>query len=149
MSTVSYATLLDRYRKKHGRLVAPSSLHPSLHLAYSMAIKRSFYTVGSYADKPGDHGYYPARAFDMRRKGWLGRWGFGFTAAKLLARFLWKHHEALNIDYIIVGRQIISRRNPTWRPYTRDSSHDWHIHVSGYWPGKHEGASGGPRPGKY
>lgn len=145
----TYTTLLDRYRKKHGALLRPASLHPSLHLAWSMAMRRSYYSVGTYADKAGDHGYYPSRAFDIRRRGWLGLWGVGFIAAKRFAKTLWENHEALNIDYVIVGRKIISRQRPYWHSYERDHSHDWHIHVSGYWPGKERGTSGGPRPGKH
>lgn len=137
---MTYPQLLEAYRAKHGKLVEPrqgwDSLHASLHLAYSMGIARSFYDVGTYAAKPGDHGMWPARAFDLRRKGWVGRFGYGWVAAQLLARHYWKHHVALNLDYVIVGRKIISRRHPTWRPYTRDSSHDWHLHVSGWWPAK-------------
>lgn len=147
--TRTYTQLLRRYRDKHGALVAPKSLHDSLHLAFSMAMKRSYYSVGTYADKPGDHGYYPARAFDIRRKGWLGLWGYGFIAANRFAQFLWDNHDALNIDYVIVGRRIVSRERPYWHSYERDHSHDWHIHVSGWWPGKDVGVSGGPRPGAY
>jgi hypothetical protein len=149
MST--YTELLRAWRTKNpGRKFdQPASLHPTLHLAWNMALTRSFYHVGFYADKPGDHGYYPARAMDLRRKGWVGLFGFGFVAANLFAKFLWANHVPLSIDYVIVGRKIISRQHPTWRPYERDHSHDWHIHVSGYWPGKHDGASGGPRPGDH
>ena len=145
----TYAQLLDRYRKAHGALIRPESLHSSLHLAYSMAIHRNYYSVGTYADKPLDHGYYPSRAFDIRRKGWVGLFGFGFLAANRFAKTLWAEHEALNIDYIIVGRKIISRARPYWHSYESDHSHDWHIHVSGWWPGKDKGVSGGPRPGRY
>jgi hypothetical protein len=138
----SYTTLLNNYRAKHGKLVQPVSLHPSLHLAFSMGLARSFYSVGTYADKPLDHGYWPASAFDLRRKGWVGTWGFGFLAANKLAKLYWEHHEALGIKYIIVGRKIISVANPTWRRYDSDRSHDWHIHVSGvknsgFRPGDH------------
>ena len=112
-----------------------------------MAAARSFYSVGFYANKPLDHGYYPSRAMDLRRKWWVSMTGFGWLVAKRFAQFLWDNHVALNIDYIIVGQKIISRRNPTWRYYGPDTSHRWHIHVSGYWPGKFEGVPGGPRPG--
>jgi hypothetical protein len=148
-SKPSYATLLARYQAKHGKLHTPASLHSSLWLAFSMALERSYYSVGTYADKPLDHGYYPSRAFDIRRKGWLGLWGVGFIAANRFAQTLWDNHEALNIDYVIVGRKIISRAKPYWHSYESDHSHDWHIHVSGWWPGKAQGVSGGPRPGKY
>lgn len=143
--------LTDRFIEKHGKakLLHPPSLHSSLWLAWSMAVARSFYSVGFYADKRGDHGYYPARAMDLRRKWWVSMTGFGWLVAKRFAQFLWKHHLALDIDYVIVGQKIISRRHPTWQPYDGDTSHHWHIHVSGWWPGKHDGASGGPRPGEH
>jgi len=140
MST--YAQLLKQYKAKHGGFVRPTqgynSLHRNLWLAYSMVAKRGYYDVGTYANKPGDHSWGDrngspgtALAFDMRRKGWLGRFGWGFRNARNTAQWLWDNHVALNIDYVIVGRQIISRQHPAWRPYTRDTSHDWHIHVSG------------------
>ena len=142
---MTYAQLLSRYRDKHGTLVEPpqgfDSLHEDLWLAYSIGIKRGYYSVGTYARKPGDHSWGDrngqpgvALAFDLRRKGWVGRFGWRFANAKKLARFYWANHKALNLNYVIVGRQIISRQYPTWRPYTRDSSHDWHIHVSGSEP---------------
>jgi len=139
----TYSTLLAAYKNKHKRLVEPrqgfSSLRPGLWLAYSMGRKRGYYDVGTYARKPGDHSWgdrngFPrqALAFDLRRKGWLGRWGWGWVNARRLARFYWKHHQALNINYVIVGRKIISRSRPYWHPLTTgDTSHDWHIHVSG------------------
>ena len=147
----TYAQLLAAWRKKYPRrkFEQPSSLHSTLHLAWNMALVRSFYSVGFYADKRGDHGYYPARAMDLRRKRWLSMTGFGWLVAKRFAQFLWDNHLALNIDYVIVGQKIISRRNPTWRHYDGDTSHHWHIHVYGYWPGKHDGVPGGPRPGNH
>lgn len=139
-----YATLYYRWRQKYPKrkFDRPESLHPSLHLAWNMALVRSFYSVGFYADKPLDHGYWPSSAMDLRRKGWVGTFGFGFVAANLFAKFLWANHEALGINYVIVGRKIISRAHPTWRPYEKDHTHDWHIHVSGvlnsgYRPGDH------------
>ena len=131
MAKPTYTELLRRYQEKHGALVRPRSLHSSLHLAFSMGLARSFYSVGTYANKPGDHGYWPSLAFDLRRKGWVGTWGFGFLVARRLSQFYWDNHVALNIDYVIVGRRIISRQHPYWRPYERDHSHDWHVHVSG------------------
>ena len=147
----TYGALLHRFVKKHGarKLLRPASLHPSLHLAWSMAAARSFYSVGFYAPKPLDHGYYPSRAMDLRRKRWLSMTGFGWLVAKRFAQFLWDNHEALNIDYVIVGQSIISRAKPYWRPYRGDKSHHWHIHVSGWWAGKDRGVSGGPRPGDH
>jgi len=140
---VTYAKLLEQYLAKHGKLVQPrqgwDSLHSNMRLAYSMCIKRGYYDVGTYANKPGDHSWGDrngrrgmALAFDVRRKGWLGRFGWGWLNAQRTARWLWKNHEALNIDYVIVGRKVISRQKPYWHPLTTgDTSHDWHIHVSG------------------
>lgn len=115
------------------------SLHPSLWLAFSSVVARGYYDVGTYANKPGDHSWGDrngkpgvALAFDMRRKGWVGMFGWGWLNARRTAQWLWDNHVALNLNYVIVGRKIISREHPTWRPYTRDTSHDWHIHVSGY-----------------
>jgi hypothetical protein len=143
----SYVQLRERYLKKHGRLVKPvqgwESLAMSLWLPYSMGIKRGYYDVGTYVNKPGDHGgtrterHPPAWAFDLRRKGWLGRFGWGYRNARKLANFYWKHHKALSIEYVIVGRQVISREKPYWHDLGNpDTSHDWHIHVSGHWPGR-------------
>ena len=141
---MTYAQLLAQYKAKHGVFVRPvqgwSSLHASLWLAYSSVMKRGYYDVGTYANKPGDHSWgdrngspHMALAFDARRKGWLGRFGWGFTNAKKTAQWLWDNHEALNINYVIVGRELISREKPYWHPLTTgDTSHDWHIHVSGY-----------------
>lgn len=135
---MTYGELRLRYLKKHRALVEPKqgfeSLDAGLWLAYSMGRKRGFTDLGTHAKKPGDHGFWPAWAFDLGRPGWRGRFGFGWVAARLLARHYWRHHRALNINYVIVGRKIISRKHPTWRPYTRDTSHDWHIHVSGWHP---------------
>lgn len=135
-SRMTYRQLLNRYLDKHTRLVEPNqgfdSLAETLWLAYSMGRNRSFTDLGTYAKKPGDHGVWPAKAFDLGRKGWRGRFGFGWLAARRLARLYWQHHEALNINYVIVGRQVISRSRPYWHPLTTgDTSHDWHIHVSG------------------
>lgn len=140
---MTYNQLLAQYRAKHGGLVKPrqgfNSLHPNLRLAYSLTARRGYYDVGTYARKPGDHSWGDrngqpgvALAFDMRRKGWLGRFGWGYRNARKTARFLWANHEALNINYVIVGRELISREKPYWHPLTTgDTSHDWHLHVSG------------------
>lgn len=141
--SATYDQLLTAYRKKHVRLVEPrqgfDSLHDTLWLAYSICIKRGYYDVGTYARKPGDHSWGDrhgkpgcACAFDIRRKRWLGRFGWGYRNARKTARFLWANHVALNIEYVIVGRELISREKPYWHPLTTgDTSHDWHIHVSG------------------
>ena len=138
----SYAELLRRYKDKHGDLVRPNqgwgSLHPTLHLAYSMGRKRGFTDLGTYVNKPGDHGVGPpARAFDLGRKNRFFFKGWDYLVARSLAKLYWEHHLALSLDYVILGRKIISRRNPTWHPLTTgDTSHDFHIHVSGWWPAK-------------
>lgn len=141
---LTYAQLLAHYRKRHGPLVAPrqgfDSLHRSLHLAYSLGLRRGAYDVGTYAAKPGDHSWgdrhgHPgvALAFDLRRKGWLGRFGWGWAWARRFARFYIANAHALNIGVVIVGRKYASV-NTGWRwtkLTTRDTSHDWHMHVSG------------------
>lgn len=135
---MTYQELLARYRAKHGALIRPASLQSSLHLAYSMGIKRSFTDLGTYnpasrlpSGAKSDHAYYPAWAFDLGRPGWKGLWGFGYFAAKRLANLYVENAYALNIEYVIVGRRIWSRLRG-WQPYQADPSHDWHIHVSGH-----------------
>jgi len=139
----THSELLKQYLAKHGKLVKPvqgfGSLHWKLQLAYSMVAKRGYYDVGTYASKPGDHSWGDrnmrpgvALAFDMRRKSWLGRFGWGYTNAQKTAQWIWDNHQALHVNYVIVGRKIISRQKPYWHPLTTgDTSHDWHIHVSG------------------
>lgn len=139
----TYQQLLAQYRAKHGNFKKPTqgfdSLHHNLWLAFSEVAVRGYYDVGTYARKPGDHSWGDrngqpgvALAFDMRRKGWLGRFGWQFRNAQKTAQWLWDNHEALNVDYVIVGRKLISRQRPYWHPLeTGDTSHDWHIHVSG------------------
>lgn len=135
------------YAETHGDLVKPNqgwgSLAEVLWLPYSMGIKRGYYDVGTYVDKPGDHGgtyitrRRPAWAFDLRRKGWRGWFGWGRRNALKLANLYWENHVALDIEYVIVGNQIISRDIDHWHPDNpSDSSHEWHIHVSGHWPGR-------------
>jgi hypothetical protein len=143
MAPSAYTILFREYTKQHGPLVEPIqgwySLHRTLWLAYSSVIKRGYYDVGTYANKPGDHSWGDrndepgqALAFDARRKGWLGRFGWGFRNAQKTAQWLWENHEALNINYVIVGRRVISRERPYWHDLTTgDTSHDWHLHVSG------------------
>ena len=145
---MSYRQLLSNYRKKHGGFVEPrqgwTSLDESLWLAYSMGRKRGYYDVGTYANKPGDHSWGDrsgkpgtAMAFDLRRKGWVGRWGWGWWNARRLSAFYVRNADALNIEYVIRGRKYASRRTGfRWVPLTTgDTSHDWHIHVSGSgWP---------------
>lgn len=139
----TYEQLRVQYIAKHGRLKRPAqgfnSLHPNLWLAFSMVAARGYYDVGTYARKPGDHSWGDrngrpgvALAFDMRRAGWLGRFGWGYRNARKTAQWLWDNHVALNIDYAIVGRELISRDRPYWHPLTTgDTSHDYHLHISG------------------
>lgn len=121
------------------KLVKPNqgwnSLDPRLYRAYSIARNRGYTDLGTYANKAGDHGYWPARAFDLGRKDRFLNLGFGYIKAARLMRFFVKHHKRLNIDYVILGMVIWSRRNG-WHRYTRDKSHMYHMHVSMYWPGK-------------
>ena len=135
MST--YAELLARYRAKHGKLIEPvqgfDSLHKSLHLAYSMGRVRGFTDLGTYVNKPGDHGIGPpCYAFDLGRKNRFFFKGWNYLTARRLAKLYVAEHEALSINYVILGRRIWSRERPYWHPLTTgDTSHDFHIHVSG------------------
>lgn len=135
----TYSQLLERYRQKHRLLVEPNqgfrSLAPELHLAYSIGRKRGFTDLGTHAKKPGDHGFWPAWAFDLGRKNRFFSKGWNYLVARRLALLYVKHHQALNINYVILGRRIWSRSKPYWHPLTTgDTSHDWHIHVSGHHP---------------
>lgn len=136
---MTYTQLLDRYLRKHKRLVEPrqgfGSLHSSLHLAYSMGRKRGFTDLGTYVDKPLDHGWNDklrmSRAFDLGRADktfWQRQWGQLMTWRYV--RLLIKEHVALGIDYVIYRDKIWSRRRG-WHYYGPDRSHFWHIHVSG------------------
>lgn len=136
---MTYADLLARYRAKHRRLVEPNqgfdSLAPELWLAYSMGRKRGFTDLGTYAKKPGDHGYWPAWAFDLGRHNRFFNKGWNYWVARRLALHYVKYYRQLNINYVILGRRIWSRSKPYWHPLTTgDTSHDWHIHVSGWHP---------------
>jgi hypothetical protein len=138
---VSYAELFARYKRKHKHLVEPrqgfDSLDESLWLAYSMGRKRGFTDLGTYVNKPGDHGWNDrtrtAAAFDLGREDRFLFKGWGYLKARRLAMHYWRHHRALGIEYVILGRKIISRSRPYWHPLTTgDTSHDFHIHVSGH-----------------
>jgi hypothetical protein len=146
MALPTRAELAAAYHKKHGALVEPrqgfSSLAPVLWLPYSMARKRNFTDLGTYVNKPLDHGGTderrgpPAWAFDLGRKDggfWSSLWGR--RAAKAYVDFLVTNHRALAIEYVIYRDRIWSRKNG-WRSYGPDTSHFWHIHVSGHWPGR-------------
>jgi hypothetical protein len=109
------------------------SLDASLHLAYSMGRQRGFTDLGTYVDKPGDHGVGPpALAFDLGRKDRFLFKGWGYIKARRLAQLYVAEHDGLHINYVILGRRIWSRARPYWHPLmTGDTSHDFHLHVSG------------------
>lgn len=135
---MTYMELLRRYRQKHKGFVEPrqgwDSLHDDLWLAYSMGRVRGFTDLGTYVDKPGDHGYGPpAWAFDLGRRDHFLYKGWDYLVARRLVQLYVKHHLALNIDYVILGNRIWSRERG-WHSFTRDTSHYFHIHVSGYHP---------------
>lgn len=134
---MTYGELLRLYKLKHVKLVEPKqgfhSLDASLWLAYSMGRKRGFTDLGTYANKPGDHGTWPAFAFDLGRKDRFLFKGWGYIKARNLAKLYVDEHKALNIEYVILGRKIWSRSRPYWHALTTgDTSHDFHIHVSGH-----------------
>lgn len=141
---MTYQELLQRYRKKHGHFVEPrqgfDSLCQELWLAYSMGRKRGFTDLGTYVNKPGDHGGHPrgsppAWAFDLGRKNRFFNKGWNYLVARRLAKLYVREYRALNIDYVILGMRIWSRARPYWHPLTTgDTSHQFHIHVSGYDP---------------
>lgn len=133
---MTYQQLLIRYKRKHKKLIKPEqgwdSLVPGLWLAYSMGRVRGYTDLGTYANKPGDHGTWPAHAFDLGRRDRFYNKGWNYLKARRLAKFYWKHHEPLGINYVILGQRIISRSRPYWHALeTGDTSHSFHIHVSG------------------
>lgn len=149
---MTYQQLLKRYKKKHKQLKQPrqgwDSLHPSLHLAYSMGIVRKFTDLGTYVNKSGDHGWDDrnrmAAAFDLGRKDRFLFRGWNYLKARRLVKLYVKHHKALGIEYVILGMRIWSRswlnakKKPKawsvelgWHEYQGDTSHMFHIHVSG------------------
>lgn len=138
---MTYQELLKRYKKKHGALVRPNqgfaSLSSKLHLAYSMGRKRGFTDLGTHnpnSTLPGggksDHAHWPSLAYDLGRKNNFFNKGWNYLVARRYANLLWKERVALKINYIILGKKIISRSNPTWHPYNANNSHMTHIHVS-------------------
>ena len=135
---MTYQQLLSEYRRKHGKLVKPrqgfDSLHEDLWLAYSMGRVRGFIDLGTYVDKPGDHGEGPpAWAFDLGREDKFLFKGWDYLRARRLAKLYVREHKALNLEYVILGRRLWSRSKPYWHPLTTgDTSHDFHIHVSGH-----------------
>jgi hypothetical protein len=134
---MTYEQLRRRYVAKHRKLVEPeqgwASLHESLWLAYSMGRKRAFTDLGTYVNKPGDHGVGPpCYAFDLGRRNRFFNKGWNYLVARRLAKLYVRHHLALSVNYVILGRRMWSRTRPYWHPLTTgDTSHDYHIHVSG------------------
>jgi len=133
---MTYKDLLVRYKRKHKNLVEPDqgfqSLVPELWLAYSMGRKRGYTDLGTYAKKPGDHGTWPSHAFDLGRKDRFLFKGWNYLKARRLAKLYVKYHEPLAINYVILGKRIWSRSQPYWHELTTgDTSHAFHIHVSG------------------
>ena len=133
----TYRELLERYRKKHGKLIEPvqgfASLDRSLHLAYSIGRVRNFTDLGTYVDKPGDHGIGPpCFAFDLGREDRFLFKGWDYLKARRLAKLYVAEHDGLHINYVILGQRIWSRERPYWHALTTgDTSHAFHIHVSG------------------
>lgn len=131
--------LFKRRRKKRLEarvLIEPrqgfSSLDSSLHEAFSEGRRRDFTDLGTFVRKPGDHGIGPpCFAFDLGHKSRFNFLGWGYLKARRLALWYVKHHGRLNIEYVILGRRIWSRTFG-WHAYTRDASHDFHLHVSGH-----------------
>lgn len=143
---MTYAQLKAQYLKKHQRLVEPrqgfDSLAEDMWLAYSMGRKRGFTDLGTYVNKPLDHGglpwarHPPAWAFDLGRadsKFWQRQWGQ--LMSRRYVNLLIEHHKPLSVEYVIYRDRIWSRSRG-WRYYGPDKSHFWHIHVSGHWPGR-------------
>ena len=145
---MTYKQLLDRYLKKHRHLVEPrqgfDSLCDKLWLAYSLGRKRGYTDLGTYVNKPLDHGGTPwarrppAWAFDLgRAEGSFWRRQYGQLMSRRYVNLLIKEHKALNVEYVIYRDRIWSRTRG-WRYYGPHQSHFWHIHVSGHWPGRGE-----------
>ena len=132
--------LARAYTKKHGKLIEPTqgfgSLHQSLWLAYSIGRVRGYTDLGTYVNKPGDHGWDDlhrrAMAFDLGRKDRFLNKGFGYLKAQHLFWFYVRNHAALDIEYVILGMKIWSRERG-FHLYGGDNSHMFHMHVSGSW----------------
>jgi len=139
--------LAAAYHKAHGPLKEPrqgfTSLAKPLWLPYSMGIARGYTDLGTYVAKALDHGGTdthrgpPAWAFDLGRKDRFRFLGWDYLKARAFARFLWDNHRALDIEYVILGNRIASRKVGDWHHYDDSSgTHAFHIHVSGHWPGR-------------
>ena len=122
-----------RYTQRHGKLKQPrqgwDSLTEKLWLAYSLGIVRGFTDLGTYVAKPLDHGGHPnppphppAYAFDLGREDRFLFKGWGYLKARRLAKLYWREHQALDVEYVILGHKIISREKPYWH-YYEDPEH--------------------------
>ncbi len=141
----AYANQVVIRCKKWDRLLSPplevqlveprqgfESLDDKLWRSYAIGRRRGFTDLGTYANKPGDHGHWPSRAFDLGDKNRFFSKGWGYIKARRLANHYVRHHKDLDINYVILGRRIWSRSWGKWHPLTTgDTSHDFHIHVSG------------------
>lgn len=119
--------LAKEYEDAHmPKLIEPrqgfQSLHRSLWSAYSIGISRGFTDLGTYADKPGDHGVWPSFAFDLGIEpdtGWQN----------LKARkYVLEISRRPEVEYVILGDRIYFGTN--WRGYSLGGHYN-HIHVSG------------------
>lgn len=120
------------------KLVEPNqgwgSLHESLWEAYSIGRDRNFTDLGTYVDKPGDHGVGPpCYAFDLGRPDRFLSKGWDYLLARRLALYYVANFERLSVEYVILGQRIWSRDKPYWHPLTTgDTSHAYHLHISGH-----------------
>lgn len=112
------------------------SLDRSLWEAYSEGRRRDFIDLGTYVNKPGDHGGSPTRrgppafAFDLGRADRFLMKGWGYLKARKLAQWYVQNANRLRIEYVILGMRIWNREKG-WHAYGGDRSHMFHIHVSG------------------
>jgi len=104
------------------------SLHAELWEAYTEGRMRGFLdgpgtASGTYANKPGDHGYWPSWAFDLDIVVHTGQ-----KNVKARAFFDWCVGKPW-CNYVILGNRIWSRERGE-HEYTA-GGHENHIHVSG------------------
>jgi len=113
-----------------------SSLDESLWQAYSIGRKRGFTDLGTYANKPGSHGFSPACAFDLGDPLRFKFLGWGYLKARRLTKHYAANGAALGLEYILLGKKILHRED-NWKPKPfadRDGSHAFHIHADGVGP---------------